>query len=154
VLVRVSEDSDITAMALIRAAEWGEVKYWENRISGYLDGRLNPQLALESRSCYVAVERHAIVGFAAGHLTRRYACDGEIEWINVMPEWRRRNIASGLLRALACWFAEKGACRVCVDVDPANAGARAFYRRHGAEELKKSWLVWSDISVLAPSSAV
>jgi len=57
-----------------------------HRISGYLEGGIHPQRALPSRTCYVAVEQSSVVGFVAGHLTRRYGCEGELEWINVIPE--------------------------------------------------------------------
>ena len=85
-------------------------------------------------------------GFIAGHLTRRFSCDGELEWIDVVRERRRSGIASELLRVLAAWFVEREALRVCVD--PGNAVARFFYARHGAEALNQHWLVWSDISVV------
>jgi GNAT superfamily N-acetyltransferase len=146
VVFRVSDAGDRGAMALLRAREWGDVEYWENRISGYLDGRLNPVHALASRHCYVAAEGHELVGFAAGHLTCRYDCAGELQWMNVAPEWRGRGVASELLHLLAKWFVEQGALRVCADVDPSNGVARAFYRLHRAED--RHWLVWSDISVL------
>jgi ribosomal protein S18 acetylase RimI-like enzyme len=145
---RPSDARDIAAMALIRAREWGDVEYWENRISGYLDGRLSPQHALAPHHCCIAAEEHELVGFVAGHLTRRYHCAGEIEWINVTPEWRGRGVASELLRLLAKWFVEQGALRVCVDVDSSNDVARIFYRLHGVEDLNWHWLVWRDIGVL------
>ena len=97
---------------------------------------------------YVALEGESLVGFVAGHLTRRYACHGELQWINVVPEWRGKEIASELLRRLAAWFAEQKASRICVDVDPANTAARRFYTRHGAEDLNPHWLVWNDIKVV------
>jgi hypothetical protein len=34
---------------------------------------------------------------------------------------------------------------VCVDVEPENRVARAFYSRHGAVPLNPHWLVWDDI---------
>ena len=114
-------------------------------ISRYLDGEHHRQHALASRTCYVAVEESQVIGFAAGHLTRRYACSGELQWINVAPGRRGSGIASELLRLLAGWFVQQGAYRVCVDVDPANAAARAFYTRNGAERLNRHWLVWNDI---------
>lgn len=40
-----------------------------------------------------------------------------------------------LLRFLARWFTRQGAARICVNVEPSNAVARAFYARHGATEL-------------------
>ena len=43
---------------------------------------------------------------------------------------------------MAAWFGELGAARVCVDVEPGNARARAFYRKHGAVDLNLHWLVW------------
>jgi len=151
VLYRPSERTDIPGMARIRALEWGSLEYWENRISGYLDGALNPQRALAPRACYVAVDRSAVVGFVAGHLTRRYDCDGELEWINVSSERRRSGIASELVHLLASWFVQQLAFRICVDVDPSNEAARSFYVRHGAEKLNDHWLVWNDIRKITSS---
>jgi ribosomal protein S18 acetylase RimI-like enzyme len=145
---RLTEKSDVPAMARIRAAEWETEEYWRGRISNYLDGELHPQQALISRVSYVALEGESLVGFIAGHLTRRYGCDGELEWINVVPERRGTAVASELLRLLAAWFVEQKASRVCVDVQPANTIARHFYTRHGAENLHAHWLVWNDIKVV------
>jgi len=148
VLYRLAEKSDIPAMARIRAAEWETEEYWRGRISSYLDGELHPQQALMPRVSYLALEGESLVGFIAGHLTRRYACDGELEWINVVPERRGTGVASELLRLLAAWFVEQKASRVCVDVQPANTTARRFYTRHGAENLNSNWLVWNDIKIV------
>ncbi len=135
-------------MARIRNANWGSEEYWRVRISAYSEGTLHPQQALLPRVIYVALGGGSLVGFIAGHLTRRYHCDGELERIDVIREHRRRGIASELLRHLAAWFAEQKALRVCVDVDPANAVARTFYASHGAGNLNAHWLVWDDISVV------
>jgi ribosomal protein S18 acetylase RimI-like enzyme len=143
-----AEKSDIPAMARIRAAEWETEAYWQVRIASYLDCELHPRQALMPRISYVASEGDCVVGFIAGHLTRRHACDGELEWINVVPERRGSRIASELLRLLAAWFVEQKATRICVDVDPANTTAQRFYRRHGAENLNEHWLVWNNISVV------
>jgi ribosomal protein S18 acetylase RimI-like enzyme len=140
--------SDIPAMARIRAAEWETETYWNVRIARYLDCELHPQHALMPRVIYVASVGGCLVGFIAGHLTRRHACDGELEWINVIPERRGSGIASELLRHLAAWFVEQKASRICVDVDPANSAAQRFYKRHGAEDLKPHWLIWKDINVV------
>ena len=118
------------------------------RIAGYLNRELHPQHALMPRIIYVAQSGNALLGLVAGHLTRRFGCDGELEWINVVPEYRRGRIATDLLRLLAEWFGEQNASRVCVDVDPANTVARRFYERHGAEALNKYWLVWNNINVV------
>ncbi len=140
-------------MARIRAGEWGTEDYWRNRIAAYLEGRLYPRLALKPRVSYVALEEESVVGLIAGHLTRRNGCEGELEWINVIPERRRSGVATGLLRLLAEWFAGQKASRVCVDVDPANPGARRFYARHGAGELNPHWMVWEDIKVVLQVSS-
>ena len=145
---RLAEKADIPAMGRIRAAEWETEEYWRVRISRYLDRELHPQQALLPRVIYVALEGDSLVGFIAGHLTRRYACDGELEWINVIRERRGSVVASELLRLLAAWFAKQKASRICVDVDPANTTARRFYMRHGADNLNEHWLVWNDIKVV------
>ena len=144
---RLAEKSDIPAIARIRAAEWETEEYWRVRISRYLNCELHPQQALMPRVSYVALEAESLVGFIAGQLTRRYACDGELEWINAIPECRGSAVASELFRLLAAWFVEQRASRICVDVDPNNTTARRFYKRHGAVDLNERWLVWNDINV-------
>jgi ribosomal protein S18 acetylase RimI-like enzyme len=145
---REGNKSDIVAMARIRASEWGAEGYWITRITGYMDRKLHPQKALMPRVIYVALENGSVIGFIAGHLTQRYECDGELEWINVIPGRRGDGIARELLRLLAGWFAKQKASQVCVDVDPANTIARRFYARHGAQHLNERWMVWNDMDAL------
>jgi ribosomal protein S18 acetylase RimI-like enzyme len=121
-------------------------------LKGFTLRELHPQWALMPRVSYVALEGETLVGFIAGHLTVRFACDGELEWINVVPEHRGSAVGSELLRLLAAWFAEQKASRVCVDVDPANTTARRFYKRHGADNLNEHWLVWNDIKIVLGSA--
>ena len=147
-LYRQAEESDISAMARIRAADWGIEELWRVRISRYLNYEHHPRQALAPRVIYVAVEEDAVVGFIAGHLTRRHGCQGELQWINVIPEHRGGAVAAELLRLLAAWFVAQNASRICVDVEPENTTARRFYMRHGAEDLNPSWLVWNDIRVV------
>jgi ribosomal protein S18 acetylase RimI-like enzyme len=135
-------------MARIRAADWGIEELWRVRISRYLNYEHRPRQALVPRVIYVAVDTDAVVGFIAGHLTRRHGCEGELQWINVIPERRGSGVASELLRLLAAWFVAQNASRICVDVEPENTAARRFYLRHGAEDLNPSWLVWNDIRVV------
>ena len=144
-LYREARRTDIPAMAKIRLADWGTEEYWRTRILHYLTYEQNPKEALRPRISYVCVESENVVGFIAGHLTRRFACDGELEWISIRRECRGRGIALELLRHLAKWFVKHHAVRVCVDVEPSNETARRFYRRHGAEDLKPHWMVWNDI---------
>lgn len=144
---RPAEQSDIPDMARIRAEGGEKEEYHRNRMARYLAREHHPDQALMPRVIYVARESEALVGYIAGHLTRRYDCDGELQWIYVIPEHRGSGVASELLRLLADWFDEQSAARICVDVDPNNLIARRFYTRHGAELLNPHWLVWSDIRV-------
>ena len=142
---RRARQSDIPVMAEIRAGDWGTEEYWKERILQYLAHKLHPREALRPRVAFVCAERKKIVGLVAGHLTRRFGCDGEVEWISVRPECRGQGVASGLLYRLAGWFAARHAKRICVDVEPSNQVARTFYAAHGAEDLKPHWMVWKDI---------
>lgn len=76
-----------------------------------------------------------LVGFIAGHLTRRYGCDGELQWVDVISEHRRIGVASELLCLLAEWFVGQKAFRICVNVELANATAPVLpeTRRRAAE---------------------
>lgn len=132
-------------LAEIRAADWGTEEYWRKRILQYLTHELHPQEALRPRICYVCVDRENVVGLIAGHLTRRFGCDGELEWISIRREYRGRGIALELLLRLSAWFVKHNALRICVDVEPSNDVARRFYQRHGADDLKPHWMVWNDI---------
>jgi len=150
---REAGEADVDQLAHIRARDWGSEQYWRERVLGYMKGTLNPGQALAPRVVLVASQDSRIVGFIAGHLTRRYECDGEVQWINVIPEERRTGVAAELLRWLASWFVRHDAKRICVDVDPENAPARAFYRRHGAQDLNPHWLLWPDITLLVAGPA-
>jgi GNAT superfamily N-acetyltransferase len=135
-------------MARIRAEEWETIEYWMARIAGYLDGSQDPRNSLSTREAFVALVENEVVGFVAGHLTHRHGCTGELEWINVARTHRGRGIASALLHAIAAWFVEANATKVCVDVVPANLSARRLYESHGARELNPHWLVWDDIGTI------
>jgi GNAT superfamily N-acetyltransferase len=145
--IRIAESSDIPVMASIRAMQWETEQYWQNRITRYLAGELSPQQALAARTAFVTIDHEEIVGFIAGHLTRRFQCDAELEWIDTIEQRRREGIASALLRTLAQWFEQQGAFKVCVD--PGNPIARSFYARNGAESLNQHWMVWNDIREIA-----
>ena len=53
-------------------------------MTAYFDGLHHPQHALLPRVIYVACQDDALIGYIAGHLTRRFACDGELEWLYVI----------------------------------------------------------------------
>ncbi len=139
---------DIPAMAQLRTGGWGYVEFWTPRVTAYLNGTSHPQHALATRMLFIANTVTHAAGFIAGHLTTRYGCDGELQWLDVAPDYRERGVASSLLRLLAGWFTEQKALKVCVNVDPANIAAHAFYKKHGAEALGEHWMVWNDISAV------
>lgn len=132
-------------MAEIRAGDWGTREYWQERIAKYLNHQRDPQQALYPRTAFVCVEGELIIGLVAGHLTRRFDCEGELEWISVRPQFRGGGIASKLLYQIFEWYMDHHAFRICVDVEPSNELARRFYRQHGAVDLKPHWMFWNDI---------
>lgn len=150
---REATPADAPTMARIRiAGEDGGAA--DERMGRYLAGEHHPQHALPPRVGYLALEGDTVVGYIAGHLTRRYECDGELQWIYVVLAHRGTGAASELLRLLATWFVVQKAARICVDVEPSNTRARRFYTRHGAVELNEQqpyWLIWHDIGEVLAS---
>jgi GNAT superfamily N-acetyltransferase len=144
-LFREAKLSDVSGMARLRAKDWGSEEYWCERIQLCLAAQLHPRQALAPRVGFVCVDGDEVVGLIAGHLTRRFGCDGELEWISVSLAYRGQKIGSGLLSRLAEWFVAQGARFICVDVDPANEPARRFYAANGAYDLKPHWMAWKDI---------
>jgi len=136
---RSAQFADIPALAAIRAAEWETVAYWTRRIGEYL-----PEEGQQNRTVLIAEDGTTLVGFVAGHRTRRFGCDGELQWINVRRESQARGIGRLLVREIGSWFVEQGARRICVDVEPDNDIARRLYARCGAKPLKPYWLIWED----------
>jgi GNAT superfamily N-acetyltransferase len=147
---RQAGPSDIPALARIRAISWSTEDYWRERIAGYLNCIVHPRDALEPRVIYVAETEAEVVGLIAGHLTRRLGCEGELEWIDVIPDQRRKRIASHMVRLLAEWFVQHGASRICVD--PGNGPARTFYRTLAAQDLNAHWMFWPDIRLLVTNA--
>ena len=110
--------------------------------------RFERAITPRTRVILVCLKEGSVIGYIGGHLSQRYDCDGELQYLYVVPEHRREGIASELLALLASWFAEEEAARICVDVEPDNAPARAFYARHGAVDLSEYWMVWTDIAAV------
>ncbi|HVW96239.1 MAG TPA: GNAT family N-acetyltransferase [Mucilaginibacter sp.] len=144
--IRLAEENDLIALARIRGTDAASESHWLYRIAGYYNNTYSPQQAVGERVIFVAVDDHRIAGFIAGHLTRRYHCGGEIQWIDTIPEYRRRGIANALLQQLVAWFDARGAKKVCVNCDPGNTIAAAFYRRNGGSPLNEHWFIWENIS--------
>lgn len=153
---REAVESDIPEMARLRVAEDAEYGSGEEalrrRMMGYFQQKHHPQHALMPRALYVGRDEEALAGYVAGHLSRRFNSDGELQWIYVAPKYRGANVAAKLLHLVATWFAEHNAKRVCVDVAPSNTRARSFYERHGARVLAPSWMLWDDIRDLVKTT--
>jgi GNAT superfamily N-acetyltransferase len=149
--IREATVADVPALAAIRARTWGTEEDWRQRITGYLQRTLHPQHALPERVIFMAIVDSAPAGLVAGHLTQRFDCNGELQWIDVVPEHQRRGIAAQLLRRQAEWFVSHNSTRVCVDVQPDNVIARCFYTRQGAVPLNPHWMVWKDIAAVLKS---
>lgn len=140
---REATTQDISSLAKIRGTNLEAEEHWSNYISSYMSGHQNPQQALTPRIIYVAVTDGIIIGFIAGHLTRRFNCEGELQWINIIENYRGHGIASELVRLLSRWFIDQHSYKICVD--PGNDLARQFYKKNGARNLNDHWMFWSDI---------
>lgn len=139
--------TDIPQMARIWSEEASEGGTSEERMTAYFDRRHHPQHALLPRVIYIALENDRLIGYIAGHRTRRYACDGELQWVYVAPVHRRRGVATELLRRLAAWFVQEQVLRVCVNV-ASDTLARNFYMHRAAQPLNSHWLVWNRIAMV------
>ena len=141
---RVATAADVPAMVAGRLTD-PSAGPPDARMAAYLEGDHHPHHALAPRTAFIALEAEGVVGYIAGHLSRRYDCEGELQYLFVASRVRRRGIASTLLEHLARWFVAQGAHKICVNVDSESEAAALFYARHGATPLHPHWLVWSDI---------
>jgi GNAT superfamily N-acetyltransferase len=123
----------------------------DSRMRAYFDCQHHPQRALLPRVGYVALANNTVVGYIAGHRTTRHDCAGEVQYLFVSREFRRRGIATQLIRLLAEWFDSQGAHKVCVALaNDSPPEAKPFYTSVGAIPFKKHWYAWSNIeSVLS-----
>jgi GNAT superfamily N-acetyltransferase len=140
---RLASTADADAMAQCRRTD--PAVGAELRTAAYLDGKHHPQQALLPRVAFVGLDDDVVIGYIAGHLTRRFGCDGELQYLFVAPSHRRHKVAAEMLRLLALWFVEQRALRVCVNADIDSPGAVPFYVSQGAVALNPHWYVWNDI---------
>src|SRR5437868_15490073 len=94
--------TDVPAMARSRTGD-PTAGPADSRMSAYLEGIHHPQEALAPRVAYLAEEAGEVIGYAGGHLTRRFECDGELQYLYVAPPFRRSGVATALVRLLAHW---------------------------------------------------
>ena len=144
---REATSADVPAMERCRLPDLAAGPA-DPRMAAYLDGRHHPQQALPPRVGYVAVVNGGVVGYVAGHRTRRLGCDGEVQYLYVVPPHRRRGVGTGLLRSLAGWFRDQGIAKVCVNANLDSPPAVPFYLSRGATPIDAHWYVWPDVGVL------
>jgi ribosomal protein S18 acetylase RimI-like enzyme len=146
ILIRQATELDAPAMAELRERSAWQGAATADRMRLYLRGEHHPQHAQATRTAFAATDDKQFVAFIAGHLTTRFACDGELQWLLVAPEARGGRTATLLWTHLQDWFVSQGARRVCVNVEPDNLRARRFYARMGAIEMSPYWMVWTDVA--------
>jgi len=149
---RVATSADVPAIAVCRLTDLAAGPA-DPRMAAYLDGTHHPQEALPPRVGYVALIREDVIGYIAGHLTKRHGRAGEVQYLFVAPDFRRRGVATALLRLLADWFVNARARKVCVCVDADSPAAKPFYESAGASPFRRLWYGWDDISVLRKLSS-
>ena len=148
--IKEAKPEHVTAIIQARDSDSNSTSA-DRRTKAYLLGKHHPGYALKSRVIFYATDHEKVVGYIGGHLTTRFDCDGELQYLWVSTERRRSAIGSSLFAKLAGWFQQQGAERVCVDVVPENNAARSFYRHLGATDLNSHWLVWENIKQAATS---
>ena len=94
-IYREATSDDVAAMAQCRAADLlaGPA---DARMAAYFSGRHHPQRALLPRAGFVAIVNSAVIGYIAGHLTERFDCQGEIQYLYVprlIAAWVSRGIS-------------------------------------------------------------
>lgn len=144
VSIRQAMVDDLVGLEAMRAPD-EDAGPADPRMARYLLGEHHPQFALAERVVLIAESEGKAVGYTGGHRTTRHDCEGELQYLYVVPTHRRSGVAGRMVGALARWFEGHGIRRVCVDVDPDNERARAFYSAHGAGELNSHWMVWQDL---------
>ncbi|MDE1156261.1 MAG: GNAT family N-acetyltransferase [Acidobacteriaceae bacterium] len=146
--------NDLPAMSRLRAEDWGSANEWEPRVTAYMIHQQTPPYGLEPRTVLVAVdtEENEVIGMAAGHLSNRFGCQGEIHWLDVDSKHRGKRVGEQLVRGLFSWFSQQGAHKVCVTVTPTNDAARTLYARFAAEPMGTHWLIFPDVSSLQVSA--
>ena len=144
-LFREANADDAPAMIQCRNSD-PHAEPADPRIVGYLRGQHHPQQAMPSRNGFVAIDKGAVVGYIAGHLTTRHGCAGELQYLFVSSSYRRRGIGTELILHLARWFHFNSASDVCVALAADSPKeARPFFESLGAIPLKKDWYHWKDI---------
>lgn len=144
---RRATSADVPAMAECRLSDRAAGRA-DERMQAYFEGTYHPGDALPPRAGFVALDGDVMVGYIGGHHTTRMHADAEIEYLFVAPSYRRRGVATALVRLQARWFVESGATNVIVNADPDSPGATDLYVACGADVINRHWLRWNDIATI------
>jgi len=135
VTIRSIQEGDVEAIIAIDAGITGTKKagFWRGVLGTYVaNGDEQPE-GLSPSLCPVAELDGKVVGFMVGDIQswqfgmpRR----GRIVTIGVHPDYRRRGIASDLIRSLLATFERHGAATVQCPVQPGDP-LRDFFLAHG-----------------------
>lgn len=85
--------ADVAAMALCRLSD-PTADPADPRMAAYFEREHHPQKALRPRIGFLAIANREVIGYIAGHRTTRHGCAGEIQYLYVTPDYRRRGIAT------------------------------------------------------------
>lgn len=86
------------------------------------------------------VDTVAFSGLLAVDEWIRTARVGEVRRLRVAPEWRRRGVATALMRELISWSASSGLRTLVLNTTAAQLPALALYRGLGFREIGRSYL--------------
>jgi len=107
--IRDATEAVLDAVAHVQAQTIGASAFYDDalnldaayqrlypRIAGYFARTFHPSQSLPERTLIVAEENDQIIGFIAGHRSRRMGCDGELQWMFVRPAWQRKGVGATL----------------------------------------------------------
>ena len=88
----------------------------------------------KTRKYIIAQDENQIVGYAGIALAGDVA---DIHTLTVLPEFRRRGIASHMLQDLEAWAKEKGIDSFMLEMREGNAEAQPLYEKYGYQVISR-----------------
>lgn len=131
--IRPAELSDIDVVFSVEQASFGK--------DAYPKSLLLALLILHPQSFFVAEVEGRVVGYAVGALIHG---KGHVMSLAVHPHYRRRGIATALMKALEGALMAEGAAELRLEVREDNVEAAAFYEKLGYRAIGKQSRYYSD----------
>ena len=88
----------------------------------------------KTRKYIVALDDNEIIGYAGIALAGDVA---DIHTLTVLPAFRRRGIASHMLRELEAWATHKGSTNFMLEMREGNAEAQPLYEKYGYQVISR-----------------